>query len=43
MSPILLNKKLLNYRIDEMSLGGSYILTKMIDGFVFGLGENYKG
>ncbi|KAM3140920.1 hypothetical protein pb186bvf_006931 [Paramecium bursaria] len=43
VSPILLNKKLLNYRIDEMSLGGSYILTKMIDGFVFGLGENYKG
>lgn len=43
VSPILLNKKLLNYRIDEMSIGGSYILAKMIDGNVFGLGENYKG
>ena len=43
MSPILLNKKLLNYKIDEMTIGGSYILAKMIDGHVFGLGENYKG
>ena len=26
-SPILLNRKLLNYKIDEMAVGGSYILT----------------